>query len=414
MNKYLKSIPFLLPIVAFIGERQTCTIQYISLTASLAITLYFYYLIYKNRKEANIIPDYKKIMNLYLLYVIFTFIRGFWVIEFWTDDTRSLVNGTLLMLMPIIIWYFSNPDKFSQLLSFWSKKWIVPSIIIMLLFFVKEGYAHLLAPAYFLILFYKELPKKYRRCVWIILAMVIYGGLSARSNVLRFAIVVLLSYLFIVKQIFRNLKRISWSFFAILPIVLLLLGTLGIYNPFEALSNNANLNINFAEAQDKTGTVIQKANEDTRTFIYEGVLATSLKNDSWLIGRTFVRGYEVDQLFGVEAYQIIFERTGRMERISCEVGILNPFTWMGLIGLLLYSLMILAPSWYGVFRGRNKYVQCAGIILAFRFMFSFIEEMQTFGWNTITLWLMVAMCISPKFLKMSNNEMKIWIYSTFK
>ena len=112
MNKYLKSIPFLLPIVAFIGERQTCTIQYISLTASLAITLYFYYLIYKNRKEANIIPDYKKIMNLYLLYVIFTFIRGFWVIEFWTDDTRSLVNGTLLMLMPIIIWYFSNPDKF--------------------------------------------------------------------------------------------------------------------------------------------------------------------------------------------------------------------------------------------------------------------------------------------------------------
>ena len=414
MNKYLKSIPFLLPIVAFIGERQTCTIQYISLTASLAITLYFYYLVYKNRKEANIIPDYKKIMNLYLLYVIFTFIRGFWVIEFWTDDTRSLVNGTLLMLMPIIIWYFSNPDKFSQLLSFWSKKWIVPSIIIMLLFFVKEGYAHLLAPAYFLILFYKELPKKYRRCVWIILAMVIYGGLSARSNVLRFAIVVLLSYLFIVKQIFRNLKRISWSFFAILPIVLLLLGTLGIYNPFEALSNNANLNINFAEAQDKTGTVIQKANEDTRTFIYEGVLATSLKNDSWLIGRTFVRGYEVDQLFGVEAYQIIFERTGRMERISCEVGILNPFTWMGLIGLLLYSLMILAPSWYGVFRGRNKYVQCVGIILAFRFMFSFIEEMQTFGWNTITLWLMVAMCISPKFLKMSNNEMKIWIYSTFK
>ena len=414
MNKYLKSIPFLLPIVAFIGERQTCTIQYISLTASLAITLYFYYLIYKNRKEANIIPDYKKIMNLYLLYVIFTFIRGFWVIEFWTDDTRSLVNGTLLMLMPIIIWYFSNPDKFSQLLSFWSKKWIVPSINIMLLFFVKEGYAHLLAPAYFLILFYKELPKKYRRCVWIILAMVIYGGLSARSNVLRFAIVVLLSYLFIVKQIFRNLKRISWSFFAILPIVLLLLGTLGIYNPFEALSNNANLNINFAEAQDKTGTVIQKANEDTRTFIYEGVLATSLKNDSWLIGRTFVRGYEVDQLFGVEAYQIIFERTGRMERISCEVGILNPFTWMGLIGLLLYSLMILAPSWYGVFRGRNKYVQCVGIILAFRFMFSFIEEMQTFGWNTITLWLMVAMCISPKFLKMSNNEMKIWIYSTFK
>lgn len=414
MNKYLKSIPFLLPIVAFIGERQTCTIQYISLTASLAITLYFYYLIYKNRKEANIIPDYKKIMNLYLLYVIFTFIRGFWVIEFWTDDTRSLVNGTLLMLMPIIIWYFSNPDKFSQLLSFWSKKWIVPSIIILLLFFVKEGYAHLLAPAYFLILFYKELPKKYRRYVWIILAMVIYGGLSARSNVLRFAIVVLLSYLFIVKQIFRNLKRFSWSFFAILPIVLLLLGTLGIYNPFKALSNNANLNINFAEAQDKTGTVIQKANEDTRTFIYEGVLATSLKNDSWLIGRTFVRGYEVDQLFGVEVYQIIFERTGRMERTSCEVGILNPFTWMGLIGLLLYSLMILAPSWYGVFRGRNKYVQCIGIILAFRFMFSFIEEMQTFGWNTITLWLMVAMCISPKFLKMNNNEMKIWIYSTFK
>lgn len=414
MNKYLKSIPFLLPIVAFIGERQTCTIQYISLTASLAITLYFYYLIYKNRKEANIIPDYKKIMNLYLLYVIFTFIRGFWAIEFWTDDTRSLVNGTLLMLMPMIIWYFSNPDKFSQLLSFWSKKWIVPSIIMLLLFFVKEGYAHLLAPAYFLILFYKELPKKYRRYVWIILAMVIYGGLSARSNVLRFAIVVLLSYLFIVKQIFRNLKRFSWSFFAILPIVLLLLGTVGIYNPFKALSNNENLNINFAEAQDKTGTVIQKANEDTRTFIYEGVLATSLKNDSWLTGRTFVRGYEVDQLFGVEAYQIIFERTGRMERISCEVGILNPFTWMGLIGLLLYSLMILAPSWYGVFRGRNKYVQCIGIILAFRFMFSFIEEMQTFGWNTITLWLMAAMCISPKFLKMSNDEMKIWIYSTFK
>lgn len=412
MKKYITNIPFLLPIIAFIGERQTCTIHYISLTVALCITLYFYFLLFRQRRKAKIIIPYQKLFNIYLLWVCVTFIRSIFYIEYW-DDARAMVNGAMLMFLPIIIWHFTVPSNLNKLLAIWCQKWILLSITLLLFFFVKEGYAHLLAPAFFLIFFYEKIPSKYKKYTWLILVIVLYGGFSARSNILRFAMIIVFTWAFISHGYFNNWIKIGWTFLIFLPIILVSIGIAGIYNPFEALEKDDSFKIELKEAQSVSGDATQMANADTRTFLYTEVIKSSIKNDYWLLGHSFARGYECNSLMGVTAYLEQHARTGRMERVSCEVGMLNPFTWMGIIGFLLYATLIIWASWIGVFRGKNKYVRGIGMFIAFRFLFSFIEEMQTFSWNSITLWLMIAICISSSFLNMTNNVFEIWIKNIF-
>lgn len=147
---------------------------------------------------------------------------------------------------------------------------------------------------------------------------------------------------------------------------------------------------------------------DTRTFLYVEVLESAINNDYWLLGRTPARGNDSDT-FGV----ISAELTGRNERLQNEIGLANVFTWTGLVGVILYFLIFYRASFLAINKSRNIYVKMIGIYVAFRWLYSWIEDINNFTLNYFMLMIMLGLCYSYSFRNMTDNEITIWARGIF-
>ena len=147
---------------------------------------------------------------------------------------------------------------------------------------------------------------------------------------------------------------------------------------------------------------------DTRTFLYVEVIQSAQKYDYWLIGRTPARGNETFH-FATESEEI----TGRPERIRNEVGVLNVFTWTGIVGVVLFFLLFYQASFLAVYRSNNIFIKLVGLFVAFRWVYSWVEDYQGFDMNNFVIWLMIGMCFSSAFRKMNNSEVKLWAWGIF-
>src|SRR5690606_8120152 len=119
---------------------------------------------------------------------------------------------------------------------------------------------------------------------------------------------------------------------------------------------------------------------DTRTFIYAEVLQSAAINHYWLFGRTPARGND-SYTFGAMAYEL----THRNERVSNEVGLSNVFTWTGITGLFLYLLIYLRASFLAVNRSKNIYAKMLGVMVAFRWLYAWVEDVNNFSLNYFML-----------------------------
>ncbi|MBK9223652.1 MAG: hypothetical protein IPO23_01535 [Flavobacterium sp.] len=98
-------------------------------------------------------------------------------------------------------------------------------------------------------------------------------------------------------------------------------GTFNIFNLEENISGT------YTSEKIKEGKKIEENLKiDTRTFLYEEVVSSALKNDYVLFGRTPARGNDSFYFGNFTAEEL---GTKRYERYSNEVSILNIFTWTG-------------------------------------------------------------------------------------
>lgn len=147
---------------------------------------------------------------------------------------------------------------------------------------------------------------------------------------------------------------------------------------------------------------------DTRTFLYVEVLESAVNNNYWLLGRTPARGNDSDT-FGVLAAEL----TGRYERIENEIGLANVFTWTGIVGVILYFLIFYRATFLAINKSRNIYVKMLGVYVAFRWLFSWIEDVNNFSLNYFMLMIMLGLCFSYSFRNMTDNEIIIWARGIF-
>ncbi len=147
---------------------------------------------------------------------------------------------------------------------------------------------------------------------------------------------------------------------------------------------------------------------DTRTFLYVEVLESALNNNYWLAGRSPARGND-SVTFGEAAAEL----TGRYERLSNEIGLANVFTWTGVIGVILYFLMFFRASFLAVNKSRNIYTKMIGIYVAFRWLFSWVEDINNFTLNYFMLMVMIGLCFSFSFRNMTDQEVAIWARGIF-
>jgi hypothetical protein len=184
------------------------------------------------------------------------------------------------------------------------------------------------------------------------------------------------------------------------------LGVLGTFNIFNPNGDKHKAVID--KKRDFNGNLIEDdLMADTRTFLYVDVLATANKYNTWVFGRSPARG-NISDAFG-EA-----DMNKRNERNSNEVSILNYFTWLGIVGVLLIFILFYQASYLAVNQSNNIFSKIIGLFIAFRWSYGWVEDINNFYIQYLFLWLFIGFCFSESFRQMTNAEMKYWVRSIFE
>jgi hypothetical protein len=405
-----KIIPFtVLPIAVFSVQQYTSVpvgnTAFWWVINALILFTYFWQVRY-----SYISPEDKQailFLKFYLLWNIFSIIRGLFVAEiYW--DYKGLVNMGMALMLPLVAYIALDKDRVQAVLSFFIK-FILPFVILAFpLFMGYWGWS--LFPISLLMLFFPAVP--IRAKIIIIVATVVGGflDLGVRSHVIKYGMPIVLLLAFYATRYFSlssQLMKIAQKLLIVMPLLFFVLAVSGI---FEIFKMDEYIEGDYVETRKSTdGEVVQEnLKSDTRTFLYVEVLQSAQKNNYWLFGRSPARGNET-----VAFAHATEDTTGRPERLRNEAGILNVFTWTGIVGIVLFFLVFYQASFLAVYRSNNIYSKLIGLFVAFHWAFHWAENYQGFDMNNFVIWLMVGMCFSSSFRKMNEAEVKLWAWGIF-
>ena len=349
------------------------------------------------------------LLCVYLLVAVIGIIRGCFVADnYW--EYKQLISGSVSLLLPLFMYVFVYPQVLSGILRFWYK-W---GVLLFFLFFIwvlsRDAYHFYAGPILLAGCFLPVIKsKKWFSVILFFLFLMMFADFGARSQVVKAVVCLMMSLAYFFAKYLTNkvLKIAHWLCYMI-PIFLLFLGITGKFNIFDDLSKHRGKAV---EKKVVNGSVVEDdLASDTRTFIYVEVIESALRNDYVWFGRTPARGND-SVAFG--AYSAEELKTGKYERHRNEVCHPNVFTWIGLVGMILYCLLYLQASWLAVYRSNNMFIKLMGCYVAFRWAYGWIEDINDFSILSITLWAMIAMCFSSQFRKMTNEGMIYWINNLF-
>jgi len=348
-------------------------------------------------------------VKLYLAWNLISIARGIFFAEnYW--HYKNLIGMGIALLLPVLVYITLNNRLVQDILAFFVK-YTLPFALLVFPFTPTGAWGWYLFPVSLLMLFFPALSMRNKILLLIISAIAILGDLTTRSFLIKYSIPLILVFVFYSTR-FLKLSGVLMEFSRILliiaPIIFFILGVTGTFLVFKMdeyikgdyKASTINTSGEAVEA-DLTG--------DTRTFLYVEVLESAFKYDYWLLGRTPARGNETEW-FKTEMIRLY----GAPERMRNEVGILNIFTWTGIIGVILYLLVLFRASFLAVNRSKNIYAKIMGIFVAFRWAYSWVEDYQAMDANNFVLWLAIGLCFSSSFRAMSDIEVKLWLWGIFK
>ncbi len=409
IRNYILIISILTVLISFKSSNQWSTLPIGNDLLWWIIQAIFIYILFKikNHFSNPSIETNLKYINIYLIWNVICIVRGAFIAEnYW--EWKFLIAHGFLLLLPLIV-YLAKSFKSVLIIV---KTWFQYGLILFIFFspfLWGDAVGKFLIPISFLLLFLPVLNTKWKFIVIIFSVYAITFDITARSNVIKFIVPFMISCLYYLKNIIHirvfNLIRLLLLF---IPFILLLLGLIGIFNVFK-------LDEYLGEQKTKTISITGEKGEenltsDTRTFLYIEVIESALKHDYVLFGRTPARGND-SNLFGDYNKETL--KIGKQERFSNEVSILNIFTWLGIIGVIIYFLIFYKSSYLAINDSNNIFIKLIGINVSFRWTYGFVEDFSNFDLSNIFLWLMIGMCFSKTFRQMSNSQMKNWILSIF-
>lgn len=362
----------------------------------------FYCLKNKSRVERNSPRGLYRIANIYLIWAFICVIRGLYEAQgYW--DYKALVAGTFNISFPLLLFPFSEPKLVSKTLYLWLR-WCIPFFFIAPVFYINAGNLQFYMAPLFLIGCYMDFSNKFwRLTILFFLIFMLVGEVGARAQVMKSAFTIFLY--FIIK--FRNKISEKILYYVMLlmlfmPIIFLSLALTGCYNVLkEGLADNKN-----HEEYSKQDAAIYG---DSRTFLYEEVIASSINNNYVWQGRTPMRGNDSEFFLAKKNAEI----TGRSERFMNEVCHPNIYTWLGLLGLIPWCMIYIYGALISFKKSNNIYSKYISLMIAFHFFMGWIEDMNQFTVFGFYVWIIIAMGYSAKFRTMRNEEYETWIKSIF-
>ena len=404
MNTIAKKIlPYGLVLIGFCGIYNAFIIQFplIIMWLLACVVLASFAYARKYFPQNNMI-----LIDLYLIWNLICILRGCFVAQlYW--DWKQLIGTGFGMLMPVLCYVFASPRCDSILMRNFIKSAII--FFLLLLFFSSftDRPGRYLTFAYLFMICISGLSNKWKTITLAIVFFSCFYDFDARSNAIRAIVALLIGLLFYIRYyIYKYLKFVQ-RVALIMPIFLFCLAVTSAFNIFK-------INEYWGDhiIQQIENGKVKKVNlsADTRTLLYDEVIASAIKNKHVLLGRTPARGYEsVFFTFSSSEDKVIGIRQG--ERYGTEVSILNIFLHTGLIGVLLYFLIFCYASYLAICKSRNIYIKLIGIFIAFRWCYGWVEDFNQFDINYAMLWLFIAMCFSTQFRMMTNRQFRVWLSS---
>ncbi|RKD91971.1 hypothetical protein [Mangrovibacterium diazotrophicum] len=406
---YNKLFPILIVSITFTSVNQWSKIEIGNTAVTMALSLFVIILcVFYFKQYFKSFSNLKYLtLKLYFAWLVISVIRGCIIAEnYW--EWKQLMSASLALSLPILIFPFDNPMLLHRVLN----KWFIYATIAFFAVFIwitgRDAKHYYLGPMLLVACFIPALKPKWQIVFLFCIILMLIGDFGARSQVIKSALAILFSLFFLLRKFISNrLLKVSHWLFYILPILLLYFGISGKFNVFEDLSKDNK----YVSKKVVNGKVVKEnLAGDTRTFIYYEVISSAIKHNYVIFGRTPARGNDSKQ-FGEKIAEEL--KTDKQERHSNEVCFPNVFTWLGLIGMLLYCSMYLTSSYLAVYRSNNIYTMIIGVFIAFHFAFGWIEDFNRFDISNISLWMAIAIGYSNKFRSMSNREFKIWIKTIF-
>jgi len=323
-------------------------------------------------------------------------VKGYW-------EWKTLVTNSMGMLMPMASFVAFDDFLLGKVLRV-TLKFVFPCFLFVSPFIIPASFGFYLAMLSILILFVEAMPRRWSLIVYLLCVTVLVADVSSRSNVIKVSVSLLLLVMMKLRRL--GLMPLIWFWRWILiyaPLVLFSLGVLGVFNVF-----NMDEYMRDVTVLDSYGDEGEDLKADTRTFLYVDVLNTAKKYNSWLIGRTPAHGNETE--FFVEVTE--FFRKG--ERPINEAAILNVFTWTGAIGVFLYFAIFARASYLAIFLSNNEFAKAMGMLCAFNWAYSWVENGNFFNAAYFAIFLVVGMCLSPAFRGKNDIEMIAWLRGIFE
>lgn len=251
-------------------------------------------------------------------------------------------------------------------------------------------------------LFINEYPQKKRFILLIIAICVCFISFIYldRAIFIKMAVALLIGYssAFMTRLFDRWVSFVSLGLL-IAPFIIIPLLLLGTFNIFEF-----NKYISSAQ-QDESGLY-----DDTRTNVYLEVFNSAMENDYVMFGRSLSRGYDTE--FILSRFSDLDYSKQTVERVS-EVAALNLFTWGGLVYLMLYFIWQCNIVYLGLKKTNNRYTAILALYVAFYWTFSWVENVQVFSMFYMYGIILMAMCVSPEFREMDDDEFREMIHEIF-
>lgn len=352
--------------------------------------------------KAKLLNNFK-ILNLFILWAFIGIIRGIFEGENYFHY-KNLISNSFNISLPLLTYLFYSPLLLQYLLRQWMK-WCLLLYFLLFLWFCNGGVHHFyLGPALIMAIFIPILPIKWKWILGSLLVITLLIDVGARSQVIKSAFIILLIITYYSKKHLRQtlinkiIKIFQVSFF-IIPIILLYLGISNSYNVFKD-----DLFV------DKISEGTNITTEDTRSGLYEEIIESAIKNEYVLFGRTPARGNDTS------LYQYLVQdmKMNNPERNMNEVCHPNIFTWLGFIGVFLYSIIYLHSSYLAIYHSNSFYLKIIGVFIAFRWAFGWIEDMNSFNAMSFSIWMLISIGLSSSFRKMNDYEIRQWANNIFK
>jgi len=411
MDSISKLVPYTIIPIAISSVRQYTSIPIGNTFIWWGIYLVIMVILFWSAISGFLNPYDKKelrVIKLYLFWNIISIFYGLFMAEsYW--HYKMLVSMGLTLLLPIIAYIGTNKAHAQSILSVFIR-FSLPLAILLFPLLDKGSWGWYLYPVTLLMLFFPVLPLRAKYLIAILTIIPILADFNARSHVIKYSIPILLLLFFYYTRIYSfsgKLLEITRKIVIVAPFIFFGLAVSGIFQIFK-MDEYIDEDLTTTE-QNSDGEVVEKDLKfDSRTFIYQEVLTSALKYNYWFLGRSPARGNETEWFKGE-----MIETYGTPERPSNEVGILNVFTWTGVIGVVLIFLVFYRASYLAINLSNNLFSKLIGLFVAFHWAYSWVEEYQLLDTNNFVIWLMVGLCFSNSFRRMNNAEVKLWVHGIF-